>query len=629
MKRLPISTKILSIVCIETITITVVLLAMLYVHMRRAALADVQRQMQSESYALRKQIENEIERSSVLIESLSTLLSAPNQPSRRREVIDMVVAALPQYPMLEGLGIVFEPNAFDGADSAFIYAPGCDHAGRYAPYIANAHDGTAKFDDTCFNYVNETPDSWYFNPKNTKSPYVTDAYNVKILNRDSTLLFTHSVPVLRGGEFVGVVQADIMLTTLIDWVENAQLFGAQAEATLFSPKWQRLATNSSERRAQLTNAEDTLQLEDLMDLFETSSDFSFKAKGEQLIGYTSIHIGRTYFPMILEVIVPKSVAFAGVNQRTAILISLALLLLGAGITLTLRVVHRILKPIAEVDSNVAEIASGNLTHISAREYKHHDEISNISANVISMAAQLRALLMDVDRSSAHLATVSEAINSQSQKIAQVSNSEAASTEEANAQCAMVKSRCLDDQALVNTVSDIAQTTSKGFTLLARQIGETIELLKQIVDSEKALTEITAQTNLLALNAAVEAARAGEAGRGFAVVAMEVRKLAETSSEIVGRIRTIGERAIAASTSTTEQLHTLEPRMDEIIAHVGKMSSSSSSIAEAVTEINTAIELISEHAQANAAASTELAEGSRQLLDDAKQLQMYMQVFTIK
>ena len=58
---------------------------------------------------------------------------------------------------------------------------------------------------------------------------------------------------------------------------------------------------------------------------------------------------------------------------------------------------------------------------------------------------------------------------------------------------------------------------------------TASVLDQISRIATDIGGIAKQTQLLAINASVEAARAGEAGKGFAVVAVEVRELADRSS----------------------------------------------------------------------------------------------------
>ncbi len=104
-----------------------------------------------------------------------------------------------------------------------------------------------------------------------------------------------------------------------------------------------------------------------------------------------------------------------------------------------------------------------------------------------------------------------------------------------------------------------QETASHVEQMITMLGESIEASKSI-DYIHQLTndilDISEQTNLLALNASIEAARAGEAGKGFAVVAEEIRKLADSSSQIANRIQGINHTIIEAVHGLVEQSNSM-------------------------------------------------------------------------
>ena len=212
MRKLSLRWQIGLAIAIGVLVIADILVLFPYFQLREMGIRDLEQEMEKAAVDLQTKINADLNEGVTLVETTAKLLADPQPRAMRETVILMLVSAVAKSGSVLGLGIAYEPNAFDGADSLFRYAPGSNYLGRYCPYVCRESVHTARFDDTLSNYKKDTPDSWYFNPKRTGKTYITEPYLESVFNNTvDTTMFTIAAPILRDGVFVGVVQADIAI----------------------------------------------------------------------------------------------------------------------------------------------------------------------------------------------------------------------------------------------------------------------------------------------------------------------------------------------------------------------------------------------------------------------------------
>ncbi len=218
--------------------------------------------------------------------------------------------------------------------------------------------------------------------------------------------------------------------------------------------------------------------------------------------------------------------------------------------------------------------------------------------------------------------VSDGANHQASSLEQIS----ASLEEMSAMTRQNADNAGQADKLMREVRQSVESGSASMEQLFAAMGDIRDSSNETAKIIKTIDEIAMQTNLLALNAAVEAARAGDAGRGFAVVADEVRTLAQRSAEAARTTSSLIERSQHASGTgvdlaeqSSEAMRGIAVSASKAADLVGEIAEASKEQAQGIEQLNTAISSMEKITQSNAANSEEAASASRELNDQANEL----------
>jgi methyl-accepting chemotaxis protein len=271
--------------------------------------------------------------------------------------------------------------------------------------------------------------------------------------------------------------------------------------------------------------------------------------------------------------------------------------------------------------------------------------------VVSFAKEITALKRAEEESRARMedlrsvvSQVVEATAQQSDGARTIAESSALLSDSAQTQAASVEQMNASVDELISAIQVITKSScecrkqAEKTVQIAQEGGQSVneaihamQLIEksseQIDEIIRVIGEIASQTNLLALNAAIEAARAGEHGLGFAVVADEVRKLAERSSEAAKEITQLikeSSRRVAEGAQVSEKvgeaLTSIVGAIEETAVGIVQIASQSESQSVSAEQVQSAISVVSETTETNAASAEELAASAEQLGAQAHSLQ---------
>lgn len=260
-----------------------------------------------------------------------------------------------------------------------------------------------------------------------------------------------------------------------------------------------------------------------------------------------------------------------------------------------------------------EPANGELNHIHQRLVNGRKEFEQAVTKTMDAVIQMSSMDLTLESNVEALEQINTSISSSSGAISQSAELTAGiATEVSKAHDNLTSTiievsdesgkimegirNCESELTSITELSASATTTATG---MKADIHGLLDIIQNMNEAIAAISSISAQTNLLALNASIEAARAGEAGRGFAVVADEIRKLADETKSLTGRMGVFVNDIQIASRKSSDSVDTTVAELEHIndsIRNVweitGKNRAGMDSIADSVSALAAVSEEIS-------------------------------------
>lgn len=581
--------------------------------------------------------------------SLKPVFEQMGRGASRESDVSLLRTILKQSEGVYGVYTLWEPGQYDAKDAQYAGKAGYDDTGRFIPYVHQ--DGSEISEEPLTGYEEAGTGDYYLTPKSTLKETIIDPFTYTV-NGEEQYMSSMVVPLVRNGQFVGIVGMDILIKDLTECISGATLyksgylFMADSKGVIFAhPDAKRIGTSlldavGEEGHALLTKALETGE--------EVKFDFaSGGEKTDKRYVITPVSIGGKYWLVgstvpVREIDEAKTTTMLAGMAAGAVAIILT-------ITTLLILISKIIRPIVPLTKAALAIETGNIDSTVSQSLagiKSKDEIGMLAnsiqkavksielvasdTNRLSKAVEQHDLSIEIDTSRHNgiyqdimnvvnqifsqlssvifsIRSVAEQVDSSatlvantSTALAQGATEQASSVEELSASMEEVTSKTTKNAQNAEKTNRLAGNIQSDADVGTDQMSEMLRSMEEINASSenigkiiKVIEDIAFQTNILALNAAVEAARAGQYGKGFAVVAEEVKNLAAQSSQAAKETTELIETSIKKVEAGTKIAKETAGALEKITDGISQTGELVGAIATASNEQAATLEQINQ------------------------------------
>ncbi len=586
---------------------------------------------QAKQLALKVESELEVGLRAVqtMAHSMESFKRKENSAVNRAVVINLIANVLIHNEMAIASGNIWEPNSFDGKDSAFRNEQGHDASGRFLPYLAKDGKGTLSL-APLEGFETEGDGDWYLIPKRTKREVLTNPYLYPVHGRD-VLMITLSAPIIVKGEFLGVSTADIDISFIQKYIQERLkgIYHGEGAIEIIANNGIYAASTIDSTRIGHSfsefNQQGSLTLQAIQ-----QGETKVLRQDNRLVVCVPLAVGRTESPWQVRVSVPEHIILREARANTLTILTIGLL----GLVLVLIIIRLITKsitrPLTEGVNLAKRISEGDLTH--KIPVNSQDEIGQLAAALNRMVRDLQTFIRQVKEGADSVTLASGQIRDTSYSLSEGAHNQASSVEKVSSTITEIVTKVEQNAHNSQITAKKSAKVHEDVLVAGERSEEFVQANNLINDKITIIKDIAHQTDILALNAAVEAARAGEHGRGFAVVAAEVRKLAERSKDGAEEIINLFTQTKASSDSAGNSLQLLIPEIEHTSKLVrdllDEISTASVEQREGIEQVGAAIQRLSQIAKQTSTTSEELASTSGEMTAQAEKLQELVASFRI-